>query len=442
MGTGRAARSCRRARHQLHLARRRAGALPSRRRAAGAAVEHGRRLRRRRDVPRLRRRVRPPRGVAQRRRAGGRRGDGRRSGGADDDVLGVPLRHRLFDEHAPGTNLLDTGAHFYDVYECSDGKYISIGSIEPQFYAELLRLTGLAGDPQFEVQNDKTQWPRLKERIAELFKTRTRDEWCELMEGSEVCFAPVLTMSEAAEHPHNVARATFVERSGRMQPAPAPRFSRTEPGARPPAGARRAAHARGAGRLGRRRRTDRRAHRVRRGQAGAEWARSSASTPIPTTRRSSTGGSMARAHAEGHRVVLVVATNGEHGEVPDDLAPGETLVDRRRAETAQSAAALGIDRVVWLGYRRLGDDRLGAERRSRELPAAPTSTRPAARLADDPARRGRRRAHDLRLARQLRPPRSHQGPHGRRPGRARSWPTTSPASGSSRRRSTATRSRR
>jgi alpha-methylacyl-CoA racemase len=135
----------------------------------------------------------------------------------------------LFDEHAPGTNLLDTGAHFYDVYECADGQFISVGSIEPQFYAELLRLTGLAGDPEFEVQNDKAQWPALKLRIAELFKARTRTEWCELMEGSEVCFAPVLTMTEAAAHPHNVARSTFVERSGRVQPAPAPRFSRTSP---------------------------------------------------------------------------------------------------------------------------------------------------------------------------------------------------------------------
>jgi len=142
----------------------------------------------------------------------------------------------LFDENAPGTNLLDTGAHFYDVYECADGVFISVGSIEPQFYAELLRLTGLAGDPQFEAQNDRAQWPVLKQRIAELFKTRTRAEWCELMEGSEVCFAPVLTMSEAAEHPHNVARATFVERSGRLQPAPAPRFSRTTAALeRPPA---------------------------------------------------------------------------------------------------------------------------------------------------------------------------------------------------------------
>ncbi|HEX4981691.1 MAG TPA: CoA transferase, partial [Ilumatobacteraceae bacterium] len=116
-----------------------------------------------------------------------------------------------------------------DVYECSDGVFISVGSIEPQFYSELLRLTGLAGDPQFEVQMDMTQWPALKQRVGELFRTRSRAEWCELMEGSEVCFAPVLTMSEAAEHPHNVARGTFVERSGRMQPAPAPRFSRTSP---------------------------------------------------------------------------------------------------------------------------------------------------------------------------------------------------------------------
>ena len=145
----------------------------------------------------------------------------------------------LFDENAPGTNLLDTGAHFYDVYECSDGVFISIGSIEPQFYAELLRLTGLPATTQFEVQNDKEQWPVLKERIAELFKTRTRDEWCELMEGSEVCFAPVLTMSEAAEHPHNVARSTFVERSGRTAAGPCAAVQPYQPGARPPPGPRR-----------------------------------------------------------------------------------------------------------------------------------------------------------------------------------------------------------
>ena len=133
----------------------------------------------------------------------------------------------IFDERNPGTNLLDTGAHFYDVYECSDGRYISIGSIEPQFYAELKRLTGFEGDDQFARQMDATQWPELKVRIAELFKTKTCDEWCELMEMTDVCFAPVLTMSEAAQHPHNVERETFIELGGIVQPAPAPRFSRT-----------------------------------------------------------------------------------------------------------------------------------------------------------------------------------------------------------------------
>jgi alpha-methylacyl-CoA racemase len=133
----------------------------------------------------------------------------------------------IFDENAPGTNLLDTGAHFYDVYKCSDGRYISIGSIEPQFYSELMRLTGLEGDEQFAHQMDPSEWPELKVRIAELFETKTCDEWCELMEMTDVCFAPVLTMSQAAEHPHNVERETFVEVGGKMQPAPAPRFSRT-----------------------------------------------------------------------------------------------------------------------------------------------------------------------------------------------------------------------
>ena len=132
-----------------------------------------------------------------------------------------------FDENAPGTNLLDTGAHFYDVYECSDGRYISLGSIEPQFYAELLRITGLADDPEFARQHDKTNWPHLKERLTAVFASKSRDEWCALMEHTDVCFAPVLTMSEAARHPHNRERETFVEYEGVMQPAPAPRFSRS-----------------------------------------------------------------------------------------------------------------------------------------------------------------------------------------------------------------------
>jgi alpha-methylacyl-CoA racemase len=135
----------------------------------------------------------------------------------------------LFDENARGTNLLDSGAHFYDVYRCSDGEYISVGSIEPQFYAELLRLTGLDGDEQFGRQMDRAEWPTLKARLTELFAGKTRDEWCEIMETTDVCFAPVLTMSEAAEHPHNVERETFIDVGGVRQPAPAPRFSRTTP---------------------------------------------------------------------------------------------------------------------------------------------------------------------------------------------------------------------
>jgi alpha-methylacyl-CoA racemase len=134
-----------------------------------------------------------------------------------------------YDETARGTNLLDTGAHFYDTYQCSDGQYISLGSIEPQFYAELMRITGLADDPQFAKQMDKTQWPALKVRLADVFLQKSRAEWCALMEHTDVCFAPVLTLSEAAVHPHNVARGTFIEVDGVTQPAPAPRFSRTTP---------------------------------------------------------------------------------------------------------------------------------------------------------------------------------------------------------------------
>lgn len=126
-----------------------------------------------------------------------------------------------------GTNMLDSGAHFYDVYECSDGLFVSIGSIEPQFYAELMRLTGLEGDEQFARQMDRKQWPAMKGRIQALFKTKTRDEWCELMEHTDVCFAPVLSMEEAVEHPHMKARGTFIEIDGQTQAGPAPRFSRT-----------------------------------------------------------------------------------------------------------------------------------------------------------------------------------------------------------------------
>jgi alpha-methylacyl-CoA racemase len=128
------------------------------------------------------------------------------------------------------SNIIDGGAHFYDVYETADGRYVSIGSIEPQFYAELLRLTGLEGDSDLPAQMDRSAWPAMKERLRAVFKAKTRDEWCQVMDGSNVCFAPVLTMSEAPGHPHNRARETFVEVAGVIQPAPAPRFSRT-PGA-------------------------------------------------------------------------------------------------------------------------------------------------------------------------------------------------------------------
>jgi alpha-methylacyl-CoA racemase len=126
-----------------------------------------------------------------------------------------------------GTNLLDTGAHFYDVYETADGKHVSVGSIEPQFYAELLRLTGLEGDAEFAGQHNRAKWPELKTRLAEVFKGKTRDEWVAIMEGTDVCFAPVLSLSEAPKHPHVAHRETFTEVGGVTQPAPAPRFSRT-----------------------------------------------------------------------------------------------------------------------------------------------------------------------------------------------------------------------
>ena len=138
------------------------------------------------------------------------------------------FRHTGMFSDERGTNLLDTGAHFYETYETKDGKHVAIGSIEPQFYKELLERTGLAGE-ELPRQMDRAQWPAMKERLAAIFKTKTRDEWCRIMEGTDVCFAPVLSMGEAYQHPHNVARRTFVEIAGKLQPAPAPRFSRSAP---------------------------------------------------------------------------------------------------------------------------------------------------------------------------------------------------------------------
>jgi alpha-methylacyl-CoA racemase len=130
-----------------------------------------------------------------------------------------------------GTNLLDTGAWFYEVYECADGGYVSLGSLEPQFYAEMVRRTGLAdnvdGRGPLPGQGDRDSWSDMKQRMAALIRTRTRAEWCSLLEGSDACFAPVLTTEEAPEHPHNRERGTFIDVGGVVQPAPAPRFDRT-----------------------------------------------------------------------------------------------------------------------------------------------------------------------------------------------------------------------
>jgi alpha-methylacyl-CoA racemase len=142
----------------------------------------------------------------------------------------------LWDGDNPGTNLLDTGAHFYEVYETADGKYMAVGAIETQFYAELIKLLGLA-EEELPWQMDRSQWPAMKERFTALFKTKTRDEWSAIFDGTDACVAPVLSMTEAQDHPHMRARGTMTTHDGILQPAPAPRFSRTAEGIqrRPPA---------------------------------------------------------------------------------------------------------------------------------------------------------------------------------------------------------------
>lgn len=134
-----------------------------------------------------------------------------------------------------GVNMLDTGAHFYDTYETKDGKHVAIGAIEPQFYALLMEKLGLTDDADFQAQNDQAKWPELSERLAGIFRTRTRDEWCAIMEHTDICFAPVLSLAEAPDHPHNRARETFVDVGGATHPAPAPRYSRTQADAPRPA---------------------------------------------------------------------------------------------------------------------------------------------------------------------------------------------------------------
>lgn len=129
-----------------------------------------------------------------------------------------------------GTNMIDSGSPYYETYETSDGKFISIGPLEEQFYTDLLERIGLADDPDFQpitARDDRKNWPAMKARMTDKFRQKTRDEWCALLEGTDCCFAPVLNLSEAPRHPHNQARGTFIEAQGVLQPAPAPRFSAT-----------------------------------------------------------------------------------------------------------------------------------------------------------------------------------------------------------------------
>lgn len=149
----------------------------------------------------------------------------------DGSAFTTTLLYALFKcgEWTPNRqdNLLDGASHWYDCYECADGKFVSIGAIEPDFYALLLKILELQDDLDFAQQYDKSSWPGLKQRFATIFKSKTRKEWCEIMEGTDICFAPVLDFDEAPEHPHNKARKTFIEVGGFTQPAPAPRFSDT-----------------------------------------------------------------------------------------------------------------------------------------------------------------------------------------------------------------------
>jgi alpha-methylacyl-CoA racemase len=128
---------------------------------------------------------------------------------------------------ARGANLLDTGSHFYDSYETSDGKYVAVGPVEPQFYRELIERMGLSDDGDFDDQNDAARWPMLKQKMVARFREKSRDEWCALLEGTDACFTPVMPLAEAPTHPHNLAREAFVAVAGTIQPAPAPRYSET-----------------------------------------------------------------------------------------------------------------------------------------------------------------------------------------------------------------------
>ena len=142
------------------------------------------------------------------------------------------MRHAGMWSDEPGTNALDSGSHFYEVYETADGGHIAIGAIEPKFYAELLRLLDL--DANKWPQMDRERWPEFKRRFAEIFRRKSLDEWAALLEGSDACATPVLSLMDAPVHPHNIARGAFTEIQGIVQPAPAPRFTRTRPTVRVP----------------------------------------------------------------------------------------------------------------------------------------------------------------------------------------------------------------
>jgi len=140
-------------------------------------------------------------------------------------IYSLRAQRRWHDER--GVNLLDSASHFYDSYETSDGKYISVGAIEPQFYRAFLERLGLTDDPEFAAQNDQHAWPALKKVVAARIKSKTRAEWCAVFDGQDACVAPIMSLDEAPGHPHNKARGAFVEVAGVPQPAPAPRYSRS-----------------------------------------------------------------------------------------------------------------------------------------------------------------------------------------------------------------------
>lgn len=138
-------------------------------------------------------------------------------------IWGMKAHGEWRDER--GVNLLDTGAHFYDSFETADGKFISLGAVESHFYTQMLTLTGFEGDPELAEQMNPAAWPTLKKKVEAVIKTKTRDEWNEILEGTDVCYGPVLSMTEAPEHPHNKSRGAFISLDGVVQPAPAPKYA-------------------------------------------------------------------------------------------------------------------------------------------------------------------------------------------------------------------------